>query len=472
MKTTKRSGTMALRGRSRAARPRRRWLAAGVENVLPVAAYLMLLGLVGGGVAEWSAGYALLMAATIAFSALFVWRGGLETLARLPWTARAALIGIGVLPLLQLVPLPPAMWQALPGQTLRLATLTQAGIADTWQPLTLEPVGTALIAVLAVGFTALVGSLLQLTDAQFRTTMKLALGLVLLGIAIGLLQVVSNGQPHLQVDNMGGTMLGVFANKNHMAMVLACSILIFGLIVNRDMFGRDKRKAVTIGYVLFAFICIVTTNSRAGLGLGLLAAAIVMADLARDVALRWRIAGVTGIAVLLVVLWSTSAFELVFSRVGEVDDDLRWQIAIWSWPLAERYATTGSGFGSFETLFAANEQLAWVKPTFVNAAHNDYLQLLIEAGLVGVLVLALLLAAVAGSVSAYLKTPRRDPRRMEMGAGLAMVTLFALHSGFDYPLRRPATWIFFALALAALFRGYISQRVPSSEQVGRPTDPA
>ena len=189
----------------------------------PATGYLVLAGLLGGGPMMWSAGYGVLTLATIVLAALFAWQGGFSGLKDVPLLARAALAGVIALPLLQVVPLPPAIWQALPGQGLRIDVLARAGLADSWQPLTLEPASTALVAIMAVGFATLVGSLLRLSDAQFRTALLASVALVLLGIAIGLLQVVSDGQPHLQVDNMGGTMLGVFANKNHMAMALACS---------------------------------------------------------------------------------------------------------------------------------------------------------------------------------------------------------------------------------------------------------
>lgn len=422
------------------------------SDFLAVAAYTIMLAVFGGGLVTWSAGYALLTVCTIAFAVLFVWRDGLRTVSKMALPGRVALVGIAVLPLLQLIPLPPAMWQALPGQELRLATLTQAGLAATWQPLSLEPFSTALIAILAIGFVTLVASLLRLSDSAFRAILQVVVAVVILGIAVGLLQVVSGGQPNLQVTNMGNTMLGFFANKNHMAIALACSILIFGMVVSKDLFARRQRRVVTLGYTGFMLICIVTTNSRAGLALGALAAAIVLADLARGVALRWRMLGIGALVLLLGALLSTSAFVLVSNRVGDVSKDLRWQIATWSWPLAKQYGVLGSGLGSFTTLFAAHEELTWVKPTIVNAAHNDYLQLLIETGLTGVVLLVLLAVAVGRAAWLCWVTPRTGARSVEMVMGLSIIMLFALHSGFDYPLRRPAAWIFFAIAVATAFR--------------------
>jgi O-antigen ligase len=427
---------------------------AGKGDFLAVAIYLAVLGMVGGGLIAWSLSYMLLAPATIVFAVWMAWRDGFRSLSVVPLAGRLALAGVAILPLLQLVPLPPSVWQGLPGQELRRATLMLTGVADRWQAMSLEPVGTALCAVLALGFVALVGALLRLSDEDYRRVLVLAFALVLLGILAGLLQVVSDGQfPQLQADNMGATMLGFYANKNHMGLVIASSILLFGFVVSRDALTRDRRRAAVIGYIVVALVCIVTTNSRAGLALGLLASAITVMDLARGVALRYRIAVLAAIAVLAVAVMSSSAFEVVSSRVEDASSDLRWRIASWSWPLAERYWALGSGIGSFRTLFTTAEQLAWVKPTIVNAAHDDYLQLLIEAGVPGVVLLTLLILSLLPSMARYRSLSPRDPQRGVVVFGAGVLLLFTIHSAVDYPLRRPAAWAFFALALTAVYRG-------------------
>ncbi len=393
-----------------------------------------------------------LMVATIAMTVALAWRDGFTAFARVSLPGQIALIGIAVLPLLQLIPLPPTIWHALPGQDLRRLTLGLVGLADTWQPLTLDPAGTALCAVMAVGFVAFTGWLLRLSNADFQRLFLVVMGLVLLNIAVGLLQVFSDGRWMALQANMGATLLGFFANKNHMALVLACSILLFGLEVSRRPRWRERRRLLVAGYIAFALVAIVVTNSRAGLALGVLAAVVVLLDLARGVALRWRVLTIALVAVLAVVVMSSSAFETVAGRVDNVDSDLRWRFLGWSWPLAERYGWLGSGFGSFRTLFITTEQLAWVKPTIVNAVHNDYLQLLIEGGVPALILLALLSISLVGAVWRLRELPRSASTRHQLLFGFLAVLLFALHSVVDYPLRRAAAWTFFALAVAAVYR--------------------
>lgn len=437
--------------RSRRGSSKTSW-SAGKGEFLLVAAYLLIAGLFGGGLLAWTPGNMVLMVATIAMAVALAWRDGFAAFARAPLAGRIALIGIAVLPLLQLVPLPPAIWHALPGQDLRRLTLGLVDLANTWQPLTLEPAETALCAVTAVGFVTFTGWLLRLSDADFKRLFLVAMGLVLLNIAIGLLQVFSDGRWMALQASMGATLLGFFANKNHMALVLACSILLFGLEVSRGPRWHQRRRLLVTGYVAFALVAIVVTNSRAGLALGALAAVMVLLDLARGVALRWRVLAIVLVAALAVVVMSSSAFETVAGRVDDVDSDLRWRFLGWSWPLAERYGWLGSGFGSFRTLFITTEQLAWVKPTIVNAVHNDYLQLLIEGGVPALILLALLAVSLFGALGRLRDLPRSAPIRHQLLFGLVVVLLFALHSVVDYPLRRAAAWTFFALAVAAVYR--------------------
>ncbi|RYF13290.1 MAG: hypothetical protein EOO77_15780 [Oxalobacteraceae bacterium] len=437
--------------------PRRSsWRAALVADngeFFLVASYLVIAGMFGGGLVGWTPGNMVLVLATIVMACAFGWRDGYVALARAPLAGQIALIGIAVLPLLQLVPLPPALWHALPGQDLRRLTLGLAGVADSWQPLTLEPAATALCAITAIGFVTFTGWLLRLSDGDFQRLLGVAILLVLLGILVGLLQVFSDGHWMTVQASMGATLLGFFANKNHMALVLACSILLFGLVVSRQPAWQGRRRMFVAGYTAFALVAIVVTNSRAGLGLGALAAIMVLQDLTRGVALRWRVLAIVVVAALVVGVMSSSAFETVAGRVDDVSGDLRWRFLGWSWPLAERYGWLGSGFGSFQTLFITVEQLAWVKPTIVNAVHNDYLQLLIEGGVPAMALLLLLAVSLVDTFGRFRHLPRRALARHQLLFGLTAILLFALHSVVDYPLRRPAAWTFFALALAAAYRG-------------------
>ena len=98
-------------------------------------------------------------------------------------SAAALLVGLIILPCLQLVPLPPALWSVLPGRGLITEILTTAQVPMSWRPISLIPVetGRALLSLLPA-------------IAIFLATLSLERGarrrLLLLSVAIGVASAV------------------------------------------------------------------------------------------------------------------------------------------------------------------------------------------------------------------------------------------------------------------------------------------
>ncbi len=372
--------------------------------------------------------------------------------AELPLPARIGIIAIAILPLLQVLPLPPTIWHGLPGQELRLQTLTLAGLADSWQPLSVVPVLSAGTAAIAVTFVALLLMLLALPARGIPTVAWVVLGIMILNVAIGLVQVASGGQAlrlHRAADH--GALLGFFANKNHAAVALAVSLPVAAYALGTRTHFRGARTWLAL-YAMIILVAIVTANSRAGLGLGALAALLLAVLYVRSTRPAYVIGALALILIAGVLVSTTSAFEQVFGRFNIVDQDLRWQFLRTSRPLIGQYWSVGSGLGSFSTLYAVHEDLAWVKPTYVNQLHNDYFQLVLEAGIPGVLILAALVVGCGWRAWTIWSTGSRE-QRLPLVCGAIMLLVFALHSVADYPLRRPAALPLLALGLTLLLRG-------------------
>ena len=80
-------------------------------------------------------------------------------------------------------------------------------------------------------------------------------------------------------------------------------------------------------------------------------------------------------------------------------------------PAIKDHVVLGSGVGSFPRLYPQYEDQAAVSLTFVNHAHNDYIEIALEAGLPGiVLVVSFLMWWGGRAVSAW-RTPRDQPLR-------------------------------------------------------------
>jgi hypothetical protein len=134
-------------------------------------------------------------------------------------------------------------------------------------------------------------------------------------------------------------------------------------------------------------------------------------------------------------------YGLLAGKSGETGD-LRLQIWHESIPLAKAFPVAGCGLGAYESGFMRFKKVA---PMFrVDFAHNDYLQILVELGIVG---LVLGLALVVRILSRVLRVAlfQKESSGWELAIGLTgAITALLLHSGADFNLYIPAN----AMALA------------------------
>lgn len=426
---------------------------AGTDRLLfwAIVADICLLVLAGGPAPNPVATAVFVLAAVILTALLAIGPSVQERSLSIRW--RILLVAIVAVPALQLVPLPPAVWQSLPGGDLRRDVLSLIGAQQAWQPLSLVPVETAGAVLLAFAFVVLLAAMVALRDRRFEQIL-LALGLVMLvNVGVGIMQAGSGGSPRLLTKADHGALLGFFANKNHAGAAIAASLALFAYLAELLPEIRARRSLWLSAAVLLALVCVVPTNSRAGLaltlGVGLwIVGRFVMAG---KPSIRVAIAG-AGVAAALLLSFSP-VFDKVYSRFGDVGQDLRWRFIQQSKPLAYEYGVLGAGGGSFTRVFIVNEKLAWVKPTIVNEAHNEYLQTVIEYGVPGLmLLLAMIAAMIWTGWSRWRQAKPGSTARRQLEAGGVIVLLFLVHSALDYPLRRPASWPLFAAGCAMILR--------------------
>ena len=114
------------------------------------------------------------------------------------------------------------------------------------------------------------------------------------------------------------------------------------------------------------------------------------------------------------------------------------------------YQPVGSGLGSFIKIFQRHESMSTLHFTYVFHAHNDVMEIALEAGWAGV---ALIVAAVA----LWLAGSWRVLRRAAWGAFTPMhvacvlgIAILLAHSLVDYPLRTLALACVMAFLAACL----------------------
>ena len=106
------------------------------------------------------------------------------------------------------------------------------------------------------------------------------------------------------------------------------------------------------------------------------------------------------------------------------------------WPL-------GSGLGTFPVIYPLFENSQYLTPTYVNHAHNDYLEFVFETGLIGAGLITLFVAWWVWRSIAVWRAERTVGATWQRAASI-VIGVMILHSIVDYPLRTPAILVMFA----------------------------
>lgn len=348
--------------------------------------------------------------------------------------------------LLQLVPLPPSWWSALPGR--EPFTGAAAGGPDVWRPWSLTPGATVNAASsLIVPFAVLLLAV-QLPEAERGRAPGLILCLVAGSTLVGLLQFSGVALDNPLVNDSAGQVAGAFANRNHFALFLAFGCMLAPVWAFRDGRRPEWRGPVALGLVLLFALTILASGSRAGLVLGLLGLGFglilvrqgIRTALARHP--RWAfpalVAGVLGLLAIFVLLSVRADRAVSIERLTAVDQgsDMRARGLPTVLAMIRDYFPAGSGLGGFDPVFRMHEPFGLLKLTYFNHAHNDFLEVVMDAGLPGLLLLA---AGIAWWAWASVRAWRAGTgvRHALPKLGSATILLLLAASAVDYPARTP-----------------------------------
>jgi len=439
---------------------------------------------------------ALIAIGTLAFGAVYPW-------GFLPLFAAAALIGIvglsrGGIPrqmrpvatamlllcvavAAQLLPMPQSSLERLSPHAVAVLsgyslTFTTAQ-AEATAPLSIDPRSTQ-VALLAAGSLGLylLGLPVLLSGHPLRVVPR---ALAVFAVPLALFAIYSresyNGliywfwQPQ---DGGGANLAGPFINRNHFAgwMLMGLCLLIgwlFGQVERAvpDGGGRRGRRLewlssaeangllLTGGAVLVAAISLFWVMSRSAiLGVAVGAAAFTWLVLRRrKLGTRRRAAVLTVLAAVLLagVAWRGPA-QLVTWFQDETD--LIGRLEAWrdGWEVVQDFPVFGTGLNTYSTAMLFYQKR---NPAFHMAqAHNDYLQLLAEGGLLVTIPAAIAVVLLARAIRRNLRAAEREARGYWIRAGAAVGLLaIAVQELFEFSLQIPANALLFCtLAAVAL----------------------
>ena len=359
------------------------------------------------------------------------------------------------LPLVQLIPVPAQIWTGFPGRQVA-ADVTQLIDPAMWRPLSLDPNAT-----LRTWFALLVPVAMFFATLQLPSRDRVWLVIILVAIAVasavlGLLQITSGSDLlYPFISDHQGLPIGFFANRNHQAALMYAALCFTVALTQIDFVSErfPAARAVAAGVAILLIATVFATGSRAGMVLMVVSLLLSLLIVFRS-RVSWKSA-IGGLAILLIgsaLLLNSGVVRGSVERLLSQSSDGRYEF----WPevlySAGTYFPAGAGLGSFATSYQATEQLATVGTHYVNHAHNDYLEVVLEAGAPGILLIGLLLLLYAMCGRRVLARDQEDDANLLARAAMIAILGLLLHALVDYPLRTFGHLALLGMLAGLLFR--------------------
>lgn len=370
---------------------------------------------------------------------------------------RPFFIALAVLALVQFVLLPPGLWSALPGREAIYKGFGTLGVPAPWLTLSLAPWHSLASFAWWIPAAALFVAMRAADAPPARLAIWTIAAVASVSVAFGAMQAGA-GQLYFYTITNFGAGPGFFANSNHQGSFLLAALALYGgwLIGSLRAPGRKvswfagpQMAQVAVGVLLLFGVAV--SNSLACL----LLLGPVLIGLLFAAKPEWRLPVPLALLGILVVVGGFAAFLLLdpatndLAAKGVLAGISRQEFLVTGSRIVRDFAPLGSGMGTFLELYRWYENPAIVGGTFVNHAHDDLLELLIETGIFGLVAVLAFLAWYVPRAWALWSGPRRNP--IQLGASL-VIGVELIHSLVDYPLRTAAMSSVMAIACVLLVR--------------------
>ena len=306
------------------------------------------------------------------------------------------------------------------------------------------------------------GMILFIATQCLRHTLlvrNVGLFLVTFGFLVALFAIVQqftwNGLLYWVVPNRyGGMVYGPYVNHSHYAGLMEMLVplpLVFAMMTHWP-------KSLRVWFAFVALIMASTIFLSRSLG-GMFAFAAQMVILGLIVAFRER-SRLSALLLLMIVALLVGGLVLlspggISERIGRLQDPLaqsgagdRLAIVRDSLKMVKARPVLGWGLGTFPEVYPSFR--SFYTNFFVNEAHNDYIQLAVETGLVGFTIACWFIALIFRNGLRRTVHWRTDVCSAVTLAAMIGVSGILVHSLADFNLQIPANAaLFFALAAVA-----------------------
>jgi O-antigen ligase/DnaJ-domain-containing protein 1 len=372
--------------------------------------------------------------------------------------------------LFQMLPLPLNTIKLLSPAAYSVYSLTASALnlQIGWRTISLDPIATREEFLKVLTYAVLFWILLD----RFRERMQVERVVVtIIGIGFflavfGILQKYSwNGKIYwIREIAQGGEPFGPYVNHNHFAGYMEIALpLTIGYILAQSPFRADRlttrerlllwtsqhtsKSILLLFAAIFMGAALLLTGSRGGLvsfagSMVFFVMMAIMRRTARSRAVRLALACCGLILIAAIWIGGNSAFlslerlEKTLQEPSAEERAILWRDTV---RMANDYIRFGSGFNTFEEVFPAYKTST--AQMIFQYAHNDYLQLLAEGGIVAFGLVVWLIVVWYRKVIARWST-RHDPFAAYLAlAGMTAVCAMLIHSLTDFNLHIPANAI-------------------------------
>jgi len=293
-------------------------------------------------------------------------------------------------------------------------------------------------------------------SSQFEMLAKLFTGYGAVVATFAVLQGLGpNGKLYwIRTSEQGGAIYGPYVNHNHYAGLMEM-LMPFPLVLAATHFTSGNRKVVVAGIAALMAASIFLSGSRGGMAAFIAQMVVLGVLMARKREGGWRQPLMLGsfLAVVIVFLvWMggnalTQRLISIHSEAREeINGGIRLSIDRDCLRMLIKRPILGWGLGTFPTVYP--EFRSFYTTFFVNQAHNDYLQLLVETGLAGFSIAVWFMVVIARRAKGKLNNWTETASGSVTVAALLGILGILVHSFVDFNLQIPANAALFYVLCA------------------------
>ncbi len=313
-----------------------------------------------------------------------------------------------------------------------------------------------LLLYAAYGMLAFVVTQTLRRSSQFELLAMLFMGYGAVVAAFAVLQgLAPNGKLYwVWALEQGGAIYGPYVNHNHYAGLMEM-LTPFPLVLAATRFTDGNRKIAVAGIAALMAASIFLSGSRGGMAAFVAQIVVLGVLLVRKRERSWKQPLMLGafLAMVIVLLVWMGGNELT-RRLTSIHSEAREEISGGVRLAIDRDCLRmfvkrpflGWGLGTFSIVYP--EFRSFYTTLFVNQAHNDYLQLLVETGLAGFSIAVWFLVLVFRQAAGKLKNWTENASGALTVAALLGCVGILVHSFLDFNLQIPANAALFYVLCA------------------------